>query len=71
MVNPSAVFVWGHKTLSAGAGEGGFGALARDARRILLTGELFSARRAEVIGLINDALSGDQLMPAALHIARK
>lgn len=41
----------------------------RDARRILLTGELFSGRQAEVIGLVNEALAGDQLMPAALHTA--
>jgi len=41
----------------------------RDARRILLTGELFSARHAEAIGLVNEALSGDRLMPAALHVA--
>jgi methylglutaconyl-CoA hydratase len=41
----------------------------RDARRILLTGELFSARHAEVIGLINEALPGDRLMPAALQVA--
>jgi methylglutaconyl-CoA hydratase len=41
----------------------------RDARRILLTGELFSAHHAEVIGLVNEALRGEQLMPAALHIA--
>ena len=41
----------------------------RDARRILLTGELFSGRHAEVIGLVNEALAGDQLMPAALHTA--
>lgn len=41
----------------------------RDARRILLTGETFSARHAESIGLINRALGGEQLMPAALKIA--
>jgi methylglutaconyl-CoA hydratase len=41
----------------------------RDARRILLTGELFSARHAEVIGLINEALPADRLMPAALQTA--
>jgi methylglutaconyl-CoA hydratase len=41
----------------------------RDARRILLTGELFSGRHAEVIGLVNEALRADQLMPAALHTA--
>lgn len=41
----------------------------RDARRILLTGETFSARHAESIGLINSALGGEQLMPAALRIA--
>lgn len=41
----------------------------RDARRILLTGELFSGRHAEVIGLVNEALRGDQLMPAAMHVA--
>jgi len=41
----------------------------RDARRILLTGELFSGRHAEVIGLVNEALKADELMPAALHIA--
>lgn len=41
----------------------------RDARRILLTGELFSGRHAEVIGLVNEALSADQLMPTALHTA--
>jgi methylglutaconyl-CoA hydratase len=41
----------------------------RDARRILLTGELFSARHAQTIGLINEALAGDQLLPEALKIA--
>lgn len=41
----------------------------RDARRILLTGELFSARHAETIGLINEALKADQLMPEALRLA--
>ena len=41
----------------------------RDARRILLTGELFSARHAETIGLINEALKADHLMPEALRIA--
>lgn len=41
----------------------------RDTRRILLTGEIFSARHAEAIGLINGALGGEQLMPAALKIA--
>ncbi len=41
----------------------------RDARRILLTGELFSGRHAEVIGLVNEALKADQLMPTALHTA--
>ncbi len=41
----------------------------RDARRLLLTGELVSGRHAEVIGLINEALKADQLMPTALHTA--
>jgi methylglutaconyl-CoA hydratase len=41
----------------------------RDARRILLTGESFSARHAEAIGLVNGALADDQLMPAALKTA--
>jgi methylglutaconyl-CoA hydratase len=41
----------------------------RDARRILLTGELFSGRQAEVIGLVNEALQADQIMPKALHTA--
>lgn len=41
----------------------------RDARRILLTGEMFSARQAESIGLVNGALGTDQLMPAALNVA--
>jgi len=41
----------------------------RDARRILLTGELFSGRHAEVIGLVNEALQADRLMPTALRIA--
>lgn len=41
----------------------------RDARRILLTGESFSARHAEAIGLVNSALTEDQLMPAALKTA--
>jgi methylglutaconyl-CoA hydratase len=41
----------------------------RDARRILLTGELFTGRHAEVIGLVNEALPADQLMPTALHTA--
>lgn len=41
----------------------------RDARRILLTGESFSARHAEAIGLVNGALTDDQLMPAALKTA--
>ncbi len=41
----------------------------RDARRILLTGETFSARYAEAIGLVNEALGGDQLMPVALKTA--
>ncbi|MBI2813339.1 MAG: enoyl-CoA hydratase/isomerase family protein [Opitutae bacterium] len=41
----------------------------RDARRILLTGEIFSGRHAESIGLVNGALAGEQLMPAALKIA--
>ncbi len=41
----------------------------RDARRLLLTGELVSGRHAEVIGLVNEALRTGDLMPAALHIA--
>jgi methylglutaconyl-CoA hydratase len=41
----------------------------RDARRILLTGELFSARHAELIGLVNAALPADRLMPTALQAA--
>jgi methylglutaconyl-CoA hydratase len=41
----------------------------RDARRILLTGEIFSARHAEQIGLINGVLRDDQLMPEALKVA--
>jgi methylglutaconyl-CoA hydratase len=41
----------------------------RDARRLLLTGELVSGRHAEVIGLVNEALQADQLMPTALHTA--
>lgn len=41
----------------------------RDARRILLTGEIFSARHAEAIGLLNGALGADQLLPAALKTA--
>lgn len=41
----------------------------RDARRILLTGELFSARHAETIGLVNAALPADQLVPEALRVA--
>jgi methylglutaconyl-CoA hydratase len=41
----------------------------RDARRILLTGELFSGRHAETIGLINEALQADQLMPEARRLA--
>ncbi len=41
----------------------------RDARHILLTGETFSARHAESIGLINRALGGEQLLPAALKLA--
>lgn len=41
----------------------------RDARRILLTGELFSGRHAAEIGLVNAALQADQLMPTALHTA--
>lgn len=41
----------------------------RDARRILLTGEIFTARHAETIGLVNGALGADQLMPAALRTA--
>lgn len=41
----------------------------RDARRILLTGELFSARYAEAIGLVNEALPAERLMPAALQTA--
>ena len=41
----------------------------RDARRILLTGEIFSARHAEQIGLINGAFAAGQLMPLALRTA--
>lgn len=41
----------------------------RDARRILLTGELFNGRHAQVIGLVNEALAADRLMPAALQVA--
>ncbi|HQY06264.1 MAG TPA: enoyl-CoA hydratase/isomerase family protein [Lacunisphaera sp.] len=41
----------------------------RDARRLLLTGELVTARHAEAIGLINAALGGDELMPAAEKVA--
>ena len=41
----------------------------RDARRLLLTGELVSGRHAEVIGLVNEALKADQLMSTALHTA--
>lgn len=41
----------------------------RDARRILLTGELFTGRHAETIGLVNEALKPDQLMPEALRVA--
>lgn len=41
----------------------------RDARRLLLTGEIISARHAETIGLINGALRADQLLPAVLKIA--
>lgn len=41
----------------------------RDARRLLLTGELVSGRHAEVIGLVNEALPAEQLMPTALHTA--
>ena len=41
----------------------------RDARRLLLTGEIISARHAETMGLINGALSADQLLPAVLKIA--
>lgn len=41
----------------------------RDARRILLTGELFSGRHAETIGLVNEALKPDQLMPEAMRVA--
>lgn len=41
----------------------------RDARHILLTGELFSARQAETIGLINAACAADQLLPEALRAA--
>jgi methylglutaconyl-CoA hydratase len=41
----------------------------RDARRILLTGEIFPARRAESMGLVNEVVAPDQLMPRALAIA--
>lgn len=41
----------------------------RDARRILLTGEIFSARHAESIGLVNSAWAEGQLMPAAMKLA--
>lgn len=41
----------------------------RDARRILLTGGLFSGGHARDIGLVNEALAADQLMPAALQTA--
>lgn len=43
----------------------------RDARRILLTGEIFSGRHAEMIGLVNEALKEDQLMSTALHTAKE
>lgn len=41
----------------------------RDARRLLLTGEIIAAPRAESIGLVNEALAADRLMPRALAIA--
>lgn len=41
----------------------------RDARQILLTGEIFQAPRAEMIGLVNEALPAERLMPRALQIA--
>lgn len=41
----------------------------RDARQMLLTGAIITARRAEAIGLINEALPGDQLMPRARAMA--
>jgi methylglutaconyl-CoA hydratase len=41
----------------------------RDARRILLTGELLPASRAEAMGLVNEVLSADRLMPRARELA--
>jgi methylglutaconyl-CoA hydratase len=41
----------------------------RDARAILLTGEIFGAERAVAMGLINEVLDESELMPAALKLA--
>ncbi len=41
----------------------------RDARHILLTGEIFPARRAEAMGLVNEVLAADRLMPRAVQVA--
>jgi methylglutaconyl-CoA hydratase len=41
----------------------------RDARAILLTGEVFGAERAVAMGLINEVLGESELMPAAMKLA--
>lgn len=41
------------------------------AMEILLTGDLFSAGRAQEIGLVNYVTPRDQLMPKAMELARK
>lgn len=41
----------------------------RDARRILLTGEILPARRAEAMGLVNEVLEADKIMPRAISLA--
>jgi methylglutaconyl-CoA hydratase len=43
----------------------------RDARQILLTGEIFTARRAEAMGLINEALPADRLTTRARQVANE
>jgi methylglutaconyl-CoA hydratase len=41
----------------------------RDARSILLTGEVFTAEKARTMGLVNEALDEADLLPAVLKIA--
>ncbi len=42
----------------------------RDARELLLLGELISSERAQVMGLVNRVVPAEQLMPEAMSLAR-